>query len=168
MSFAEEHCGTNAIALASKLKVAIHTIPQQHYCEFLRSSYFYSIPLWNNKNLLGFLAIVCLEEKMQNELFVITDLLGYRIENEFMGSYSTVIASKRSQVKLSDKQLNILRLLATGKPDKAIASYAGLKICTIKYHKKNIFKRLDVSCSIEAVIKALKLNIISIEQINLY
>lgn len=167
MSFAEEHSGTNAIDLAAKLKRGMYTIPEHHYCDFLRKSHLYSIPLWKNQELLGFLAIVCFEETMKNELFAITELLRYRIENEFIKSSSTVMISERSQVKLNDKQLKILRLIACGEPDKSIATNTGLHLCTIKYHKKNIFRILDVCSSIEAVIKALKLNLISLDQINL-
>jgi ATP/maltotriose-dependent transcriptional regulator MalT len=153
--------------LSAKLKRGIYTVPEHHYCDFLRKSHFYSIPLCGNQKLLGILAIVCLEEIMKNELFAITDLLKYRIEKEFINSSSTAVISEKSQVKLNDKQLKILRLIASGEPDKTIATNAGLRLCTIKYHKKNIFRILGVCCSMEAVIKALKLNLISLDQINL-
>jgi DNA-binding CsgD family transcriptional regulator len=167
MSFAEEHCGTNAIALAAKLNTAVYTTSQYHYCDFLRETHFYSIPLCVNQKLLGYLAIAVFEQTMQKELFAITDLMEYKIINEYIKKPSKTIIYEKNQVKLSEKQLIVLRLLASGKPDKTIAVVAGLRLCTIKYHKKNIFRRLGVSSSIEAVIKALKLNMISIDQINL-
>ncbi|WP_242855583.1 helix-turn-helix transcriptional regulator [Ruminiclostridium josui] len=67
---------------------------------------------------------------------------------------------------LNKKQLNILRLIAMGVPDKTIALEEGITINTVKYHKKSIYKKLGVECSAQAVIKCLKLNLMSIDDID--
>ena len=53
-----------------------------------------------------------------------------------------------------------------GVPDKSIALEEGITINTVKYHKKSIYKKLEVECSAQAVIKCLKLNLISIDEID--
>ncbi len=65
-----------------------------------------------------------------------------------------------SQNELTGKQLAILELLAEGLKEEAIACKVGLSINTIKYHKKQIFGKLKVACTNEALVKATRMNLI--------
>jgi DNA-binding CsgD family transcriptional regulator len=168
ISVAEESIGTNAIAISMKLKKAVYTLPQHHYCDFLRALHIYCSPLWANGKMLSYLAIITFEKSIKKEMLAITDLLRYQIINEFK-NYEFLASSmpEKSYIRLSDSQLSVLKLLAKGLTDKAAGIESGLSFDTIKYHKKNIFKKLDAKCTLEAVMKALKLNLFSLDEIDI-
>ncbi len=163
--FTEESSGTNAIAMSMILKKSVYTLPNYHYCEFLRNLHLYSIPLFVNKEAVGYLAMVISAHQVTNEMITISELLGYKIANEFRTRSNLASVHVDSSFKLSQKQLAVLRLLAKGATDKSIAIDMQISFTTVRYHKKNIFKKLNVSCSLEAVIKALKLNLILLDEI---
>ncbi len=73
----------------------------------------------------------------------------------------------RKKIKLTKNQILILKLLAKGMTEKAIAYEINKSINTVKYHKKEIFKKLNSSSSREAVIKALKYKLISMKEIDI-
>ena len=164
MYLTEESSGTNALSISMKLKKAVITLPQHHYCKFLSKVHLFSTPLWLSYNSVVYILLAALNQPIKKELMAITGLLGYQIVSEYMDRTKKVISScKKEQVKLNKKQLAVLQLLANGMTDKAVAAEMGLSFDTIKYHKKNIFRKLNVNCTIEAVVKAIKLNLIDIE-----
>lgn len=163
--FTEDSCGTNAIAMSMNLKKPVLTFPNYHYCEFLRNYYLYAIPLFINEKLKGYLSIFILDRQIIGELITIVDLLGYQICNEYKISANRITNPDNCSCKLSVKQLVVLKLLSRGLTDKAIAIETGLSFATVRYHKKNIFRNLGVSSSLEAVVKALKLNFILLDDI---
>lgn len=168
MSFAEESIGTNAIVISMKLKKAVYTLPQHHYCDFLRTSHIYCLPLWANEKVLSYLVITTIEKTIKKEMIAITELLGYQITNESKKfEIQKTRVSESNYIRLSNSQLSVLKLLAKGLTDKATGVEIGLSFDTIKYHKKNIFKKLNAKSTLEAVIKALKLNLISIDEIDI-
>ncbi len=57
---------------------------------------------------------------------------------------------------LSERELDVLRALTEGLPDKAIAAKLFISIPTVRFHLKNIYAKLHVSSRSEAVIKAMK------------
>ncbi|MBZ9693479.1 helix-turn-helix transcriptional regulator [Clostridium sp. M14] len=120
----------------------------------------YSIPISLGDNYL-YLVLVIKDNPIKSEMTVILDLLAYHIVNEYNLSNLTC------NVSLNNKQIRILKLLARGITEKAIAIETGLCIDTIKYHKKNILKKLDSTSTIEAVIKSIKFNIIKVNEINI-
>ena len=66
---------------------------------------------------------------------------------------------------LSDRDLCILRLLASGISNKNIADRLHLSDLTVKNYLVQIFNKLDVSSRTEAVITVLKMGIISLDEI---
>lgn len=55
------------------------------------------------------------------------------------------------QNKLSSSELNVMRLLDKGLSNKAIAFQLGVSENTVKFHLKNIYKKLNVHNRLEAV-----------------
>ena len=53
---------------------------------------------------------------------------------------------------LTERQLDVLRLLSTGKPNKVIASDLGISEGTVKIHLAAIFRALNVRNRVEAVV----------------
>lgn len=163
--FTEESSGTNAISMSMEHKSAVHTYPGQHYCEFLRKSHIYCIPLLTGKDIIGYLSVIAVEQPISSEMILITDLLSYKLSNEFKKNLIEKEVCVDSDVKLSARQIEIFKLIARGMTDKAISLETGLSFVTVRYHKKNIYRKLAATSSVEAVVKALKLNLIMLDQI---
>ena len=166
MSFSEKAIGTNAIALSIKLRKEVYTIPQHHYSELLKEFFLYAVPLFFKGAVLGYLVLCRLNEKIEIDLKIVTDYTAYKLINEFKTQMNNSLLSSEKTYSLTKKQIEILKLMATGLPDKIIASNQDISINTVKYHKKFIFKKLDVECTAQAVIKCIKLNLLSIDEID--
>ncbi|EPR10303.1 LuxR C-terminal-related transcriptional regulator [Ruminiclostridium papyrosolvens] len=165
ISLAEEISGTNAISLSLKLNKKVNTEPQHHYCSFFSRMYLFSVPICIRNRIIGSIAVASTGIPIKKELIIITELLAYQVGNEVEGTGQTLAKRQISQMKFSDKQLMVLKLLAKGMTEKAVAIDSGISINTVRYHKKIIFRKLDTSNVIDAVVKALKYNLITIDEI---
>ena len=63
---------------------------------------------------------------------------------------------------LSERELEVLRLIATGAPNKEIAATLSISESTAKTHVANIFQKLDVKDRTEAVTQAIQRGIIKL------
>ena len=63
---------------------------------------------------------------------------------------------------LSDREIEVLRLMARGSANKGIAASLGISESTVKTHVANIFQKLDVNHRTEAVTEALQKGIIKL------
>ncbi len=166
MSFSEKMIGTNAVSLSMKLRQAVYTIPQHHYSELLKEMFLYAIPLNYNGEDLGFLVLCRLYQDIEINLKILGDLAAYKLVNEFKSEKQKSLLSDSKNYILTKKQLEILKMMAKGLPDKIIAFNQGISINTVKYHKKFIFRKLDVECTAQALIKCIKLKLLSLEEID--
>jgi len=112
------------------------------------------MPLVYNNKLVGILN-VSTKERLNNEIIVITKLL-----SDYILTNIQIPNKSHSFSKLTNKHVNILRLIANGYTEKAIALELNLSINTIRYHKKRIFKTLKVNSNCGAIMKAIKYDII--------
>lgn len=67
---------------------------------------------------------------------------------------------ERAQATLTDRQLQVLRLLAEGKPNKAICRELAIEAGTVKAHIASIFRALDAVNRTEAVAQAKQIGLI--------
>lgn len=67
-------------------------------------------------------------------------------------------------VHLTPRQLDVLRLLCTGKPNKVIGRKLGIAGATVKVHVSCILRMLKVDSRLQAVLKAHALGLVPIEQ----
>jgi len=160
-SFKEESCGTNAISLAMKLKELIYLKPEEHYCDIFKQWYCIATPLCIDNDIVGYLDISTVKHNMADEMVVFTELLAYQIEKE----YKEKVKNKEEDnaVELSKDQLKVLKLIARGYEDSAIAYELKISINTVNYHKRNIFKKLGVCCTREAIVKAIQMRLVEID-----
>jgi DNA-binding NarL/FixJ family response regulator len=63
---------------------------------------------------------------------------------------------------LSERETEVLQLMASGSPNKAIAAALSISESTVKTHVANIFQKLEVNQRTEAVTKAMSLGIIKL------
>ncbi len=62
--------------------------------------------------------------------------------------------------RLSDRELDVLKLIADGKPYKQAADILSISVPTIRFHMGNIYKKLHATSQSEAVAKALRKGLI--------
>ena len=67
---------------------------------------------------------------------------------------------KSERVLLSDREMEVLRLVADGKPNREIARFLSVSDNTVKFHLKNILQKLNVANRAEAVMVATQMGIL--------
>ncbi len=157
MSFSEESIGTNAIALAMKLKQPVYLFPEQHYCNFLKKWHCYAVPLIVRGEIKGFLDISIVEQDMKKEFMAIAQLVAEKVMNEYSAAASPGISK---EINLNSHQVTVLKLLSQGLTATAVALKIGISVNTVKYHKRKIFRELGVQSIGEAVAKAINTGLI--------
>jgi len=78
---------------------------------------------------------------------------------------SAGIVKSRTSELLSEREKEMLKLLATGMGNKEIAKNLCLSLRTIKAHMSNIFTKMNVASRSEALVEALRSGLISLEDI---
>ena len=68
--------------------------------------------------------------------------------------------SKKSSYPLTERELEVLKLLVEGLPIKVIAAKVFLSEDGVKKNLKNIYNKLHVTCGKEAVVKAIRERIV--------
>jgi DNA-binding NarL/FixJ family response regulator len=72
------------------------------------------------------------------------------------------LAQRMSNPELSDRELEVLRLMAAGKSTQEISAALSIAESTVKFHVNNVLSKLGVSDRTQAIIAALKRGIVSI------
>jgi len=84
------------------------------------------------------------------------------IATKVLDRFATLSRQAQSPELLSEREKEVLRLMATGAANKAIASALFISESTVKTHVQPIFQKLDVSDRTGAVTQALQRGIISL------
>jgi DNA-binding NarL/FixJ family response regulator len=66
---------------------------------------------------------------------------------------------------LSDREMEMMKLLATGMSNKEIAEKLCLSLRTVKAHMSNIFTKMNVASRSEALVESLKKGLLTLEDI---
>jgi DNA-binding NarL/FixJ family response regulator len=66
---------------------------------------------------------------------------------------------------LSDREMEMLRLLATGMSNKEIADKLYLSLRTVKAHMSNIFTKMNVASRSEALVESLRKGLLTLDDI---
>lgn len=90
----------------------------------------------------------------------ITPATARRILAEYVGSEER----RTSPDRLTDRELQVLRLITLGLRDKEIAGELGIRESTAKFHLKNILEKLHAESRTEAAIRALREGLVDARQ----
>jgi DNA-binding NarL/FixJ family response regulator len=97
-------------------------------------------------------------EELLNALQAVSDgemLLSAQDLVRSLRGVSPEVANSRDLIKpLSDRELEVLRLVATGSPNREIASVLFISEATVKTHVEHIIQKLGVSDRVQAVVWA--------------
>ena len=83
--------------------------------------------------------------------------------SEFSRSIGTETLSQRepkSNPSLSERQIEVIRLLSQGMQCDDIADRLNLSVCTVRRHVQNALERLDAHTQAEAVAKSIRLGLV--------
>jgi DNA-binding NarL/FixJ family response regulator len=69
------------------------------------------------------------------------------------------IHAPKARSPLTDRELNVLRLVANGMSNRGIGAQLHLSETTVKFHVRNIMRKLDATSRAEAVYKATKADV---------
>jgi ATP/maltotriose-dependent transcriptional regulator MalT len=81
----------------------------------------------------------------------------------FKGGDSVNEGSDTSRVAFTERELEILNLLANGLSDREIADELFLSLNTIKWYNRKIFAKLEVCSRTQAVSRAHRLNLLEVK-----
>jgi two-component system, NarL family, response regulator len=84
-------------------------------------------------------------------------------QNYVSTSVGAKLASRMNSPQLSDRELNVLKLLAKGNSTKAISAALYVTEGTVKFHITNILQKLDVSDRTQAVVTAYQRGIVDLQ-----
>jgi two-component system NarL family response regulator len=73
------------------------------------------------------------------------------------------LAERVTMTDLSERELEVLRLLALGKSNKEIAEAMFLALGTVKYHINNLLTKLEAEDRTQAVLVALKRGLVELQ-----
>ncbi|WP_432409012.1 LuxR C-terminal-related transcriptional regulator [Wukongibacter sp. M2B1] len=164
ISFDETSVGTNAVTFVKKFKRPIYMLPKFHYCNKLKKWHEYCIPLRLNEFDKGYVSVVSIQYPVTKALEGFVDLLEVNMRDEpsNLGDFST---NTRHGDRLTQRQYVILKMIAEGLSDENISNELKISLSTVKYHNKCIFKILNATSRVDAVIKGLLLGEISINDL---
>jgi two-component system response regulator DegU len=86
--------------------------------------------------------------------------LAYKVIKKFAYLDELLKEKETSPVELSPRQLEVLKLVAEGLPNKSIASALNIGEKTVKTHLRLIFRKFDITSRSQAVAQAMKYNIL--------
>ncbi|SCY70123.1 response regulator transcription factor [Alkaliphilus peptidifermentans] len=161
ISFDESSIGTNALVFAKKFKSAICMLPSFHYCNKLKDWYEYCVPIKINELEKGYISVVSEKYPVTKAVVGFVDLLQTNMLDEYFNVSDISIDAKQNK-HLTERQYVVLKLIAEGLSDESISHELKISLSTVKYHNQSIFKHLNATSRVEAVIKALILKEISI------
>jgi len=84
------------------------------------------------------------------------------IASKVLDRFATLSRQSQPPELLSEREMEVLRLMATGAANKTIAAQLFISESTVKTHVQSIFQKLDVNDRTEAVTNALQRGIISL------
>lgn len=80
----------------------------------------------------------------------------------FASTVGVKLAERTTQIDLSDREREVIRLMALGKTNPEIAEILHISESTVKFHVGNLMSKLKVSDRVQAILIALRRGIVSL------
>lgn len=160
----ETHAGTNAIALSIRLNEPMWTLPQQNYCTLLADYALYSAP-FSHERLSVTLAIITSQKQISDWPPVLLRQLISSMELELPPMTRSHSRVRKESPHLTARQRTILLRVAEGMTDRQMAADLHITQETVQYHKKNLYRLLNAENAVRAVVRALQLGLLSLDEI---
>ncbi|MDZ8078760.1 MAG: response regulator transcription factor [Nostoc sp. DcaGUA01] len=84
----------------------------------------------------------------------------HRSEKYIPPSIAAKLAQRMGKEELSDRELEVMRLIAKGKNNQQISNVLNIAESTVRFHANNIFGKLNVSDRTQALVTALNRGIV--------
>lgn len=136
--------GTNAISLAMESNRDIFLKPEHHYLDFLKTWHCFATPIVFENNIVGYLDISTLNASIREEIMMIIELLPYKIAFHMTNNKMNAKCTGLKPVDITDRQKDIADMILLGLTEKQIATKLFIATSTVKYHKSQLFEKLDV------------------------
>lgn len=162
VSFNERSMGTNAVSLSKLLKRAIYMCPNFNYCNKLKNWHQYCVPIGDKGNTTGYVSVISIGYPISKALEGFIDLMAVNIYEDLYTSEMQDYLYSDLKERLTEKQYLILKMIAQGLTDTHISKEMKMSLSTVKYHNQSIFKALNANSRVDAVVKALANNDLSI------
>lgn len=110
-----------------------------------------------NGEIIGYVAIAGQEKQIEN-MIISTELLASLIYEKYkLYTLMSVIKTKKYSheidlVNLTDKELDIVKLISDGKTDSYIAKRLNISKSTVRAHINNIFRKLEITNRVHLMI----------------
>ena len=160
----EAHAGTNAISLSIQRKEPMWTLPQQNYCTLLMDCSLYSVPVFFERSCFT-LAIITSQKQISGWPVALLQQLNNSMALKLQEMTRSHSRRKEAPCQLTPRQRMILLRIAGGMTDRQMAAELHITQETIQYHKKNLYRLLDAENAVRAVVRALQLGLLSLEEI---
>ncbi|WP_432409014.1 LuxR C-terminal-related transcriptional regulator [Wukongibacter sp. M2B1] len=165
MSFDEKKIGKNAVVLSRDSNQPVKLLPEQHANGVLEKMCEYCVPLKISGNTIGYFDFITEKSDELDTIIDIAHVFKFYTHYLAMNNFNMVEFEQVDKVSLSKRQTEVLLKMAQGMTEYAISKELDVSIDTIRFHKKNIFKKLDVNCTVQAVVKGFKGNYIYLSDV---
>lgn len=157
--FKEESIGTNAVSIAKLLNKPVCLNPEFHYCSILKKWYEYCVPIQKSNLTNAYVSVISTQYPLSRALKGFIDLLGFNLQ---IDNHPVNCGLTRP---LTEKQIVMIKMIAQGLSDECMSMELKLSLSTIKYHNQEIFKKLHATSRVDAVMKAIILNELTLNDI---
>lgn len=114
----------------------------------------YAVPMFELSGHNGFVSVAGTSVE-------ISDVVRWAVDQAATQFYHRICALERrrvpADVQLTDREIEVLRWIATGKSDWQIGQILDISAKTVNYHVENVKRKFDVATRMQAVVKAIRL-----------
>lgn len=138
-------------------------MPQQNYCRDLTGYALYSISSDTVPPVI--LTIITTQKQLSGWPVALLRQLICCMALELRRMPPPAWRQEEPPAKLTARQLTILQYMSRGMTDRQLALELRISQETVRYHKKNLYRLLHAENAVQALTRALWLNLISLDEV---
>lgn len=137
-------------------KIAILLLTMHDNEEFLKKSLEYGATGYLIKNASTQELFLAIQTAAKGEPYFSSSLSRKMISKFLVNSHTPNLIDQNINSILSNREIEILRLITAGKPNKVIASKLSISIKTVEKHRNNIMQKLEIHNVVDLVKYAIR------------